>query len=95
MGRIPRIFILVLLALDCLANAVLADGSWRHTLSGDAWKHRENPYWGWCHRFIDSLPLIGGPDHCKNAAEREQQYGSAWAAWAVGFKAAPWWAATA
>lgn len=99
MGRIPRLLIFVLLVLDCLANAILVDGSWRNTLSGDAWKHRDHAYWGWCWKFIDSLfyrlPYVGGPDHCQRAAEREEKYGSAWTAWAADFKAAPWWATAA
>lgn len=78
------ILLFPLLVVDCAGN-VLIGGSWRNTLSSEAWHHREHRYFGWCHRFIDSLPCFG-EGHCKVQAEREAKYGSVWAAWADKFK---------
>lgn len=77
-----------LIALDCLGN-LLHGGSWRNTLSGEAWHHRQHRWWGWTHRFIDALFLpLDGPDHCRRQAEREALYGSVWAAWGASWRAA-------
>jgi len=68
------------LLVDCTGNFLVRQ-SFRKTLSGEAWHQREHKWFGWTHRFIDALPLIGYPGHCKVAAEREEKFGSAWAAW--------------
>lgn len=70
---------LPLLALDCLANTLLLQ-SWRKTLSGEAWHHREHKYWGWCYRVINAV-FFWQTDHCRTQAQREARWGSVWAAW--------------
>lgn len=84
MTYLLQILLLPLLVLDCLANAVIG-GSPRNTLSGEAWNHRNHPEWGWCQDFIDAL---FGLDHCMQAAAREKQFGSWWAAWLSDFTTA-------
>ena len=66
-----------LLVLDCAGN-VITGGSFKNTLSGDAWRHREHKNFGWCHTAID---WVFGDGHCEAAAEQEDTYGSVWAAW--------------
>lgn len=87
-GRpVPRLVaMLPLIALDCLGNMALGQ-SWRNTMSGEAWHHRDHPWWGWCHRFIDAL-FFWQPHHCQIHAQREAVYGSVWAAWWAEFTAA-------
>lgn len=57
---------------------MLQGGSIRNTLSGEAWNHRTQKYWGWTHTAID---MIFGAGHCQRAAETETKYGSIWASW--------------
>lgn len=73
--------LLPLLALDCLCNLAIG-GSWRNTLSGEAWHHRNHKYFGWCRKFIDWL-FFWQPQHCMVQAQSEALYGSVWAAWAA------------
>lgn len=80
------ILLLVLILLDVIGN-LLVKGSWRNTLSARAWANREHPWFGWCWRFIDWLPCFG-KGHCQAQFEREQQFGSVWAAWRNDFKTA-------
>ena len=68
-----------LLLLDCAGN-LLIGGSFRNTLSSEAWHHREHKHWGWCHRFIDALFWFQ-PNHCRIQALREATHGSVWRAW--------------
>jgi hypothetical protein len=75
-----RAGILVALFFDCLGNFLLRQ-SFHKTMSGEAWHQRNHKWFGWCHRFIDALPIIGYPGHCQHAAEREERFGSVWAAW--------------
>lgn len=72
---------LPLIAADC-ALCVPAGGSFRHTLSGEAWRQREHKYWGWTHKAIDALFFLDH-DHCRNQALREAVHGSVWRAWTV------------
>lgn len=85
----PRRPLLVLmlppLALDCAGNALLTKGSFRNTLSAQAWWHREHRRWKWTHRAIDVLFFLQ-PQHCRVQAEREARYGSVWAAWAADWR---------
>lgn len=74
---VKRGLILNLLLLDCFGN-VLAGGSFKNTLSGESWHHREHKYWGWCHRAIDK---VFGANHCQKAAIRETENGGAWRGW--------------
>lgn len=71
---------LPLLALDCIANAAVTKGSFRNTLSAQAWFHRDHGWWGWTHRFIDAL-FPFQPGHCRIQAQREAASGSVWASW--------------
>lgn len=82
-GNIHRPMLLAMLpliALDCGLN-MLTGGSWRNTLSAEAWRHRSHKWWGWCHRAIDALFFLD-PDHCRIQALRESVHGSVWRAWA-------------
>jgi hypothetical protein len=87
-GTLWTRFLLVLLAplltLDCFLN-VLCDGSFRHTLSGEAWRTKDHKYWGWCYRFINGL-FFWQTNHCKAQAHREEIYGSAWKAYAADWR---------
>lgn len=80
MRRLRAIVLTPFLALDCLGNAIFCDGSLRHTMSGEAWRHRDHPNWGWTHHFIDGM-FFWDPDHCADAAATEAMHGSIWAAW--------------
>jgi hypothetical protein len=84
MKRIGLLLLVPLLALDCLGN-LLHGGSFRHTLSGEAWNHRGHKWWGWTHHFIDAL-FFFQPSHCKVQAEREALHGSVWAAWGAAWQ---------
>lgn len=75
---------LPLIALDCVGN-LLVGGSWRNTLSSEAWKHREHSRWGWTHQAIDAF---FGKNHCQEQAADEDRYGSVWAAWWASVKGA-------
>jgi hypothetical protein len=70
-----------------IGNMLLAGGTWRNTMSASAWKNRGHRYFGWCHRFIDGMPWWGA-GHCQTQYEREDQFGSVWAAWRDNFKRA-------
>jgi hypothetical protein len=77
--KLARHFILLpLLVLDCLGNITLCRGSWRNTMSASAWANRNHKYFSWCCKFVDA---IFGAGHCQEQYEREQKYGSVWAAW--------------
>jgi len=67
------------LLLDCIGNLLLSQ-SFRKTMSGEAWHHRQHRYWSWCYRFINAL-FFWQADHCRVQAEREERHGSVWAAW--------------
>lgn len=71
---------LPLIALDCLL-CMLTGGSWRNTLSGEAWNQREHKWWGWTHRAIDAI-FFFDPNHCETQAKTEASAGSVWSAWA-------------
>lgn len=75
-----RVGIGLALILDCIGS-VLVGESFNATLSAKAWDSRNHRWWHWCHRFIDGLPIIGGPNHCQNAAIRESENGGAWPGW--------------
>lgn len=82
-----ELLLLPLIAADCACNMLLG-GSWRNTLSGEAWHQRAHRVWGWCHKWIDWLfacPAIGQTDHCRLPAEREARHGSVWASWWITF----------
>lgn len=81
--RTYALLIALPLALDCAGNMLLG-GSWRNTLSGEAWEQRDHKYWGWTHRFINAL--FFDPKHCENAAVAERAYGSIWGWWRTLFK---------
>lgn len=85
--RTKAILVLPLLFVDCLANWLFCDGSFKHTMSGEAWRQRGHKYWGWLHGAIDAvwLLLFSVPDHCKSAAEKEKRFGSIWKAWTANF----------
>jgi hypothetical protein len=68
-----------LLLVDCFLNWVIG-GSFRNTLSGEAWNQREHKHWGWTHRLIDAL-FFWQASHCQTQAVREARYGSVWKAW--------------
>lgn len=72
-----------LIAFDCIVN-MLIGGSWRNTLSAEAWRHREHKHWGWCQAFIDVL-FFWQPDHCKDQDRKETEHGSVWKAWWIKF----------
>lgn len=82
MRALYGVFILPFLAVDCLLNALICDGSFRHTMSGEAWRQRDSRYWGWTRFFIDNLFYQG---HCEDAARKEAQWGSIWRAWLTNF----------
>jgi hypothetical protein len=84
--RVRLLLLLPLIALDCLANMLLGQ-SWRNTLSGEAWNHRNDPRLRWCYRFIDGLPVFGA-GHCRVQAEREERFGSVWNSWLNDWKVA-------
>lgn len=84
MNRFGMVLMLPLLALDCLGNLLLCQ-SWRNTMSSEAWHHRAHEYWWWCHLAIDTL-FFWQPEHCRNQAEREERFGSVWAAWLHDFR---------
>jgi hypothetical protein len=86
MRHLLLILLLAGIAIDVLGN-ILVLGSWRNTMSATAWKNREHPVFGWCHRFIDAMPWFG-KGHCQAQYERESQFGSVWAAWREQFKGA-------
>jgi hypothetical protein len=70
---------LPLLVLDCLGNMVCGQ-SWRNTMSGEAWHHREHKYWRIAHRAIDAL-FWWQDAHCQRQALKEQAYGGFWPAY--------------
>jgi hypothetical protein len=74
-----------LLFLDCFAN-LLCGQSWRNTMSGEAWHHREHRWWKWTHRVIDAMFFWQGPGHCQRQALKEAAYGSFWAALAADWR---------
>jgi len=84
-SRLRAILIFLPLLVDCILNMVLG-GSFRQTLSGEAWRQRDHKWWGWTHDAIDALfGLFGQTDHCKKAAMTESQWGSIWTAWRANF----------
>lgn len=62
----------LLIALDQLANAVLA-GDPDETLSSRAWRAEQSGqrYWGWTRRAIDAL-FFWQRGHCRTAYLQEQ-----------------------
>lgn len=86
MTRLYLTLLAPLILLDCAGNCLLAFGSFDNTLSATAWTVRNHGYFGWTHRFID---VIFGAGHCEAQAQREQQYGSVWAALAAQWKERP------
>lgn len=85
--RLLLVLLAPLLAFDCLANLIVAGGSWRNTLSGEAWQQREQPYFFWTHQYIDTL-FWWQPNHCRNAAEAEAAFDGIWTWWAARWAAA-------
>jgi hypothetical protein len=83
--KIRLALLLPLIVVDCALNVFPFCQSWKHTLSAEAWWHRDHKYWFWCHRFIDAMPWFG-EGHCQGQAELEEKYGSVWAALRAGFK---------
>lgn len=77
--KLALILLLPLLALDCLANMIVG-GSWRNTLSGEAWHAREHKWWGWTHKAINAL-FFWQANHCQDQAIAEAMHGSAWRVW--------------
>lgn len=67
-----RYFFAVLIAIDQLANALLA-GAPDETLSSRAHRMREKgqPVWGWTARAIDAMFYVFERDHCRKAWESE------------------------
>lgn len=84
MRRLYLLAILPLLAMDCLACLCIG-GSWRNTLSGEAWHQREHKHWGRTHRAIDWL-FFWQTNHCQGQALREAAYGSVWGAWSSSWR---------
>jgi hypothetical protein len=85
MTRLYLIAVLIPLALDC-ALMWVAGGSFRNTLSAEAWVQRESKYWGWCYRFINGI-FFWQNNHCRGAWAREAAYnGNRWAWWLATFK---------
>jgi hypothetical protein len=79
MNKFELLLATPLIALDCLGNLLLG-GSWRNTISGEAWMNRTPGTWGDTYMWIDA---IFGDGHCKKQAETEAVHGSVWAAvWA-------------
>jgi len=84
----PRVWLVVvapLLLVDCALNAFITGGSFRNTLSAQAWYHRQHRWWGWTYRAINALFFLQD-NHCKQAADTETRHGSLWAAWFHDFK---------
>lgn len=79
MRRVWLVLMLPLIALDCLGN-LLIGGSWRNTMSGEAWHHRGDEWTGWTYRFIDWL-FFWQANHCQRQAVAEAFHGSVWRAW--------------
>ena len=77
--KVYLLILLPLLVLDCAAN-VLIGGSWRNTLSSEAWAHRHHKWWGSCWRSID---LLFGEWHCLDQYLDERRHGGVWRAWAA------------
>lgn len=84
--------LLPLLVLDCFANMLVGE-SFRNTLSAKAHDaaRKGHKYWGWTEAFINALffwqkDAQGRRCHCRVQWEREERYGSLWAALAVDWK---------
>lgn len=86
-ARARLALLLLPIAMDCFLNMVVWQQSWRNTMSGEAWHHRDDPTWGWCYRFVDAI-FRWQPNHCQVQAQREITYGSAWGAFAAEWRAA-------
>lgn len=84
MRRALLLLMLGPIAIDCI-GCLLIGGSWRNTLSGEAWHQRSHKWTSWTHRMIDWL-FFFQPNHCQIQAEREERHGSVWAAWLSDFK---------
>lgn len=78
---VKRLGVAVALFFDCTGNLIVG-GSFRNTISGEAWNNRDQESWKGVYQRIDALPIIGYVGHCQHAAEREVGFGSVWAAWA-------------
>lgn len=83
--RLYLLAIFLPLVLDAGLNCLLCGGSWRNTMSGEAWQQRTQPVWFWTHDLIDAL-FFFQPGHCQLQAAREAQYGSVWRAWAADWR---------
>ena len=81
MRRLNLVVLLPFLFMDCAANMVFG-GSFRNTLSAEAWHQRDHRYWSWTHKAINAL-FFWQNNHCRGAAAREGMHGSAWSAWAA------------
>jgi hypothetical protein len=91
-NKLLLLALLALIVLDVLGNFLCAVGAalWRSmgslrkaagsTLSATAWGERNHPVFSWCYRAIDIQPWFGA-GHCQAQFEREQKFGSVWAAW--------------
>lgn len=76
---------LPLLILDCAANCLICMQSWRNTMSGEAWNHRDDKWWRWTHRAIDAL-FFWQDSHCQRQAIKEAAHGGFWPAYADDWK---------
>lgn len=86
LDRLYLAFLFPLLVLDCAGN-MLIGGSFRNTLSAEAWHARDHDWWFWTHAFIDGL-FFWQHQHCRAQADRERRHGSVWTALAVSWRSA-------
>ena len=72
----------LLLVIDCFLN-MCCRGSFRQTLSGEAWRQRNHPRYGRFHRWIDVVfAKLGQVNHCEQAHDAETRHGnSIWGSW--------------
>lgn len=75
---------LPLIAFDCL-GCLLLGGSWRNTISSEAWNNREQKNWRGRWKDIDA---VFGKDHCQRQAKLEAAHAGVWRAWAADWNAA-------
>jgi hypothetical protein len=79
-----------LLVADCALNYAFG-GSFRNTLSGESWHHRQHKYWSWCYRCVNGMFFWqkdehGNRIHCQRQALKEAAYGSFWKALAADWR---------
>jgi hypothetical protein len=62
---------------------LLCRGSFKQTMSGEAWRQRNDKTWNWLHKPIDwvFLTFFRQRNHCEQAAEAEAKHGSIWGSW--------------